>query len=104
MRIDEQTNEVHHQLVEDLIFEMEEHWSIPRETTAIVITAFFGKFRKTLRDGSFDTMANELFEIIKDIPSTREKYLRNLEDERGTDRLANRVRIKGRFAANPRPL
>lgn len=82
MKTDGQTNMKRHQLVEDLIFEMEEYWNIPRETTGIVISAFFGKFRKTLRDGSFDVMAQELFEIVKDIPSSYEKYKRNLKDER----------------------
>ncbi len=106
MKIDEQTNVKRHQLLEDTIFEMEEHWAIPRETTGIVLTAFIGKFRRTLEDGSFEVLARELFEVVKDIPSSYDKYTRNQVDERGTpfDEGKYHRNKRGHFCKPPSPL
>lgn len=53
------------QIITDLQFEMKEYWNISEESTGIVATAFIGKVRKSLRNGSFAELCQELYDMCK---------------------------------------
>jgi hypothetical protein len=101
----EHDNEKRYQLLEDTIFEMEEHWGIPRGITATVLTAFIGKFRKTLRDGSYETLAQEFYDVVRDVRGSLASYREARVDERGTPFSETKVhRKRGRFCKAPSSL
>jgi len=59
------SNEKRFNLIQVMQLEMQQSWGYSPEQTGIIITAFIGKIRKSIKCDSLEAFSEELYQICK---------------------------------------